>query len=407
MECQPQQLPNSIEIKEPLPSPTPPSSQSIETQNEIIITKMKNSKRVIILSSDNQEYELETELIVNMCKTVKNIVKGCLKFKNSLGGWFTVDGESIYHKREDKLLASINRNTEEEIKIYFPDIRGCVLNSVLEFCKFHSTNKSPILATQFDFNFIQKKPLNLCELASASYFLDIKSLVSLTSKEIATQISQKSTEELRQTFSNLQLTEPRDENFEMAIMSLKRGSRSELEEAVARHERMVANLKFENKSLDEILEFIGEDEKKSKKSKKSKSNNTKNISSNHFDNNNNNNNNKINSKSKNKLKNKNENEKDKDKDKEKETIIIIKEEIIINNQNNENSLFNRNSIINIDDYNLNIKDEEGDDDYDYDGDEIDPVLQEEIDREIAIFKERLESFNRQIKLPHTPCLTNY
>ncbi|EAL64908.1 hypothetical protein DDB_G0284889 [Dictyostelium discoideum AX4] len=402
-----QQLPNSMEIKEPLPLPLPPSSpspssssspQSIETQNELIIPKMKNSKRVIILSSDNQEYELETELIINMCKTVKNIVKGCLKFKNSLGGWFTVDGESIFHKREDKLLASINKNTEEEIKIYFSDIRGCVLNSILEFCKFHSTNTSPILATQFDFNFIQKKPLNLCELASASYFLDIKSLVSLTSKEIATQISQKSAEELRQTFSNLQITEPRDENFEMAIMSLKRGSRSELEEAVARHERMVAKLKFENKSLDEILEFIGEDEKKSKKSKKSKSNNTKNINSNHFDNN------KINSKSKNKLKNKNENE----KEKEKKTIIIIKEEIIINNQNNENNHFNRNNIINIDDYNLNIKDEEGDDgDGDGDDDEIDPVLQEEIDREIAIFKERLESFNRQIKLPHTPCLTNY
>ena len=43
----------------------------------------------------------------------------------------------------------------------------------------------------------------LCELASAAYYLDIKNLVNLTSRVIATQISGKSGEELRDTFGAL------------------------------------------------------------------------------------------------------------------------------------------------------------------------------------------------------------
>ncbi|KAN0041558.1 hypothetical protein ACTFIV_004100 [Dictyostelium citrinum] len=315
------------------PSSSPPSSTSPQSQNGIIVSKkIKNSKKVIILSNDNEEYEFD-ELIVDMCKTVKSICKGSSKFKNSLGGWFTVDGECIYHKREDRLLASIYKNTKEEIKIYFTDIRGCILNLVLQFCKFHSTNTSSFLATQYDFDFIEKKQANLCELASASYYLDVKSLVSLTSKEIAAQISQRSSEELRHSFTNLQLIAPRDENFEMAMMSLKRSSKSKFNQAKEKE---------------------------------------------------------------------NENEKEKEKINIKEYEKEIKIQEIIKNQNNQNNYFNRNSIINIDDYSLNLKDEEDDND-----DEIDPALQEEIDREIAIFKERLDSFNRQIKLPQTPYLTNY
>jgi hypothetical protein len=50
---------------------------------------------------------------------------------------------------------------------------------------------------------VQIKQGLLCEVASAAYYLDIKPLVNLTSRAIASQISTKTSEELRETFSNV------------------------------------------------------------------------------------------------------------------------------------------------------------------------------------------------------------
>jgi hypothetical protein len=45
--------------------------------------------------------------------------------------------------------------------------------------------------------------ITFCDIFKASYYLDIKPLVNLTSRAIATQISGKTSEEIRETFCNI------------------------------------------------------------------------------------------------------------------------------------------------------------------------------------------------------------
>lgn len=84
------------------------------------------------------------------------------------------------------------------------NVQAGVLETVLEYCYFHaSTTRESISdyeADQWDDDFASLDPRHLCELASAAYYLDIKALVDLTCKTIASMISGKSADEIRSTF---------------------------------------------------------------------------------------------------------------------------------------------------------------------------------------------------------------
>ncbi len=84
------------------------------------------------------------------------------------------------------------------------NVQSGVLETVLEYCYFHaSTTRAAISdyeADEWDDEFASLDPRQLCELASAAYYLDIKALVDLTCKTIAGMISGKSADEIRSTF---------------------------------------------------------------------------------------------------------------------------------------------------------------------------------------------------------------
>lgn len=84
------------------------------------------------------------------------------------------------------------------------NVQSNVLETVLKYCYFHaSTMRASISddeAEQWDDEFAALDPRHLCELASAAYYLDIKALVDLTCKTIASMISGKSVDEIRSTF---------------------------------------------------------------------------------------------------------------------------------------------------------------------------------------------------------------
>ena len=120
-------------------------------------------------------------------------------------------------KKEGRVLASLTKNTEEEAIVSLPDVKSPTLEKVITYCRYHND----ITTTEkekktWDSDFVQVKQSVLCELASvrfinqikikffkASYYLDIKPLVNLTSRAIATQISGKTSEEIRDSFSNI------------------------------------------------------------------------------------------------------------------------------------------------------------------------------------------------------------
>ncbi|EGG13983.1 hypothetical protein DFA_11744 [Cavenderia fasciculata] len=237
-----------------------------------------NRKVVKIVSNEGDEYELE-ECVIEMCRTVKYIASGKLGFRNGLGGWFNIEGKYVLHKKEGRLLATIYTNNDQECILCFPEIRGQILSTIIEYCKFHSSNPTSQQILEHDDNLISMKQSSLCELASASYYLDVKSLVSLTSREIAAQISQKSSEEIRETFTNLHLAGYNQFfSSNKQCPSYKKSSKKEKLQIVAPTTLAIDD----NRSVDELLEFLGESSKKptSKKNKnKSSSSSTSSTSS--------------------------------------------------------------------------------------------------------------------------------
>lgn len=159
-------------------------------------------KVVRLCSCDSHVYEIPAD-VLEMCATLKSILRGKTAFKNGLGGLFSVDNGFVVLKSEGKVLASIVKNTNEEIYLSFPDVKAEVLERVFEYCRYQSLEHTEREKRIWEAEYVQIKQGLLCEVASAAYYLDIKPLVNLTSRAIASQISTKTSEELRETFSNV------------------------------------------------------------------------------------------------------------------------------------------------------------------------------------------------------------
>lgn len=78
------------------------------------------------------------------------------------------------------------------------------LEEAMKYCYFHSLAEAEAMSdhdiNEWDDNFIKCSPRQLCELASAAYYLDIRDLVDLTCRAIAAIISGKTAEQIRTTF---------------------------------------------------------------------------------------------------------------------------------------------------------------------------------------------------------------
>lgn len=194
-------------------------------------------KKICLQSCDGELYEIDND-VVSMCATVKNMLKGKSAFRNSLGGQFSIDGSYVILKKEGRVLASLTKNTEEEAIVALPDVKSSTLEKVIEYCKYHNGTTTEREKKTWDGEFVQVKQSILCELASASYYLDIKPLVNLTSRAIATQISASSLAtrcRLQRKFSKKKQQDEKDVKN--------------------------VNVEDDNRSLEELVEFIEEGKK--------------------------------------------------------------------------------------------------------------------------------------------------
>jgi hypothetical protein len=119
-------------------------------------------------------------------------------FKNSLGGVFVYENGRVIHQKEQKIMASLLQNDAERLIVHVHDVRTPILKRLLDFISFHLQDSTEREKKAFNSSFVEQCSQILCELASAAYYLDHKPLVNLTSKAIASQISGKTTEELRE-----------------------------------------------------------------------------------------------------------------------------------------------------------------------------------------------------------------
>jgi len=226
------------------------------------------NKVVKLQSCDGKQFTVDTD-IISMCATVKNMLRGKSVFRNALGGQFSIDGAYVLLKKEGRVIASLSKNDDEEAILTLPDVKGETLDKLMEYCKYHSTSQATEKEKKiWDNQFVQVKQGLLCELASASYFLDIKSLVNLTSKAIATQISAKPSTEIQETFCNLNC-----DVYAPVFATrcrLQRKFISKQKKLEDTKEATKESTRDDDRSLEELLEFIGDSENGKKIKKKTK-----------------------------------------------------------------------------------------------------------------------------------------
>jgi len=227
-----------------------------------------------IQSCEGQEFPIDNE-IANTCNTIKNLLlnmprgSGKRVFRNALGGLFTIEDNRAILKKEGRILASITKEGPDEVVISLNDVKTATLGLVLDFCRFHSTqNLSEKEIKNWNTEFVRVDQNVLCELASASYYLDIKPLVNLTSRAIATQVSGKSSDEIRETFHY---------NINSDLYSPHFAARYRLQKKVNRKKQesqSTVTPKEDDRSVDELLSFINTSKsgqkQKNKKKKASK-----------------------------------------------------------------------------------------------------------------------------------------
>ena len=101
-----------------------------------------------------------------------------------------------------------------EVAIPLPNVTGKILTKVIEYCKHHIENPTPVAEGDdkadekrtdnilpWDKEFCEVDQATLFELILAANYLDIKDLLDLTCKTVANMIKGKTPEEIRKTFN--------------------------------------------------------------------------------------------------------------------------------------------------------------------------------------------------------------
>ncbi|KAH9731933.1 SKP1-like protein 21 [Citrus sinensis] len=160
-------------------------------------------------------------------------------------------------------------------------VNPAMLSLILDYCRFHqvpgSSNKE---RKSFDEKFIRMDTKRLCELTSAADSLQLKPLVDLTSRALARIIEGKTPEEIREIFhlpddlTEEEKLEPlKNTTDDPRIRLLNRlyaKKRKELKEREKLKNVESEEERVDERSVDDLLQFINGGERDSKGTKSSK-----------------------------------------------------------------------------------------------------------------------------------------
>ncbi|KAJ3675850.1 hypothetical protein LUZ60_004892 [Juncus effusus] len=242
------------------------------------------------------------------------------------------------------------------------------LGLILDYCRFHQVaGRSNKERKSFDEKFVKVETDQLCELISAADSLGLKPLVDLTSRAIARMIEGRTPEEIREIFhlpddlTEEEKLEPlKNVNDDPRIRLLNRlyaRKRKELKERQKQKDARVVEETKDERSVDELLSFInGNEGSRGGKATKSKK--------------------------------KNRRKKDHNKDSEtqnKEREGICTGSCSVSPSASRNNSVTRESLNASDPFAFKFNED------DYTDDELDPAMQEQLDREVEDFARRLNS----------------
>ncbi|PKA48044.1 SKP1-like protein 21 [Apostasia shenzhenica] len=149
-------------------------------------------------------------------------------------------------------------------------VNPCILSLILDYCRFHQVpGRSNKERKSFDEKFTRIDTKRLCELTSAADSLQLKPLVDLTSRALARMIEGKTPEEIRETFhlpddlTEEEKLEPLQNTCDdpriRLLNRLYARKRKELKERQKLKNIEVEERKDE-RSVDDLLSFINGDE---------------------------------------------------------------------------------------------------------------------------------------------------
>jgi S-phase kinase-associated protein 1 len=157
-----------------------------------------------------------------------------------------------------------------ETPVHLHKVSADAMERVIEYCSFHlAPGHSVKERKNFNKQFMRMDTARLCELASASHYLDLKSLIDLTCRALAKHIQGKNPEEIRETF-NLpdDLTEEEkvapiefgmEDSRVRMLNSLYARKRKELAEAKRLEnspEQLEDQTRDDKRDVDDLLSFI-------------------------------------------------------------------------------------------------------------------------------------------------------
>eukprot|EP00462_Mataza_sp_D1_P005276 CAMPEP_0175104776 /NCGR_PEP_ID=MMETSP0086_2-20121207/9969_1 /TAXON_ID=136419 /ORGANISM="Unknown Unknown, Strain D1" /LENGTH=177 /DNA_ID=CAMNT_0016380313 /DNA_START=44 /DNA_END=577 /DNA_ORIENTATION=+ len=114
---------------------------------------------------------------------------------------------------QSELVKTMAEGDKDEIEIPLPNVKGSVLNKVVQYMKYHCDNpskeidkplKSAVMSevvSQWDADFVEVDQEMLFELILAANYMDIKPLLDLTCAKVASLIKGKTPEQIRKTFN--------------------------------------------------------------------------------------------------------------------------------------------------------------------------------------------------------------
>jgi S-phase kinase-associated protein 1 len=150
-----------------------------------------SEKKIILKSSDNVTFEVEHAIALE-CKTIK---------------------------------LTIEDNCAEKTEIIpIPNVTGTILSKVIEYLKKHveagnfkGKHSNNVELNNWDADFVKVDEATLVDLISAAHFLNIESLLDLTSQAVADMMKSTTPEEIQNTFNIVNDSSTKNEkqvNFE-------------------------------------------------------------------------------------------------------------------------------------------------------------------------------------------------
>ena len=112
-----------------------------------------------------------------------------------------------------EVVKTMIENDKEETKIPLPNVKGAVLEKVIEYMKYHDGNPAreierPLrsfnmrnVVCDWDADFVEVDQEILFELILAANYLDIKPLLDLVCAQVASMLKGKTPEEIRRKFN--------------------------------------------------------------------------------------------------------------------------------------------------------------------------------------------------------------